>query len=45
MYAGGKKQSEVNIIKRIRNLSKLKKENEAIEIEQLEILGPFLNKR
>ena len=30
MYGGGKKQSEQNIIKSIRNLYKLKKENEAI---------------
>ena len=30
-YGGGKKQSEENIIKRIRNLFKLKKENEAIK--------------
>ena len=30
MYGGGKKQSEQNIIKNIRNLFKLKKENEAI---------------
>ena len=31
MYGGGKKQSEENIIKSIRNLFKLKKENEAIK--------------
>ena len=30
---GGKKQSEENIIKSIRNYFKLKKENEAIHIE------------
>ena len=30
MYGGGKKQSEENIIKSIRNLFKLKKEIEAI---------------
>ena len=37
----GKKQSEENIIEIIRNLFKLKKENE----EKLEILGPFLKKK
>ena len=31
VYGGGKKQSEENIIKSIRNLFKLKKENEAIK--------------
>ena len=31
MYGGGKKQSEKNVIKSIRNLFKLKKENEAIK--------------
>ena len=31
VYGGGKKQSEVNKIKCIRNLFKLKKENEAIK--------------
>ena len=31
MYGGGKKQSEENIIKSIRNLFKLKKENDAIK--------------
>ena len=31
MYGGGKRQSEENIIKSIRNLFKLKKENEAIK--------------
>ena len=31
VYTGGKKQSEENIIKSIRNLFKLKKENEAIK--------------
>ena len=30
MYRGGKKQLEENILKHIRNLLKLKKENEAI---------------
>ena len=30
VYGGGKKQSEENIIKSIRNLFKLKKENDAI---------------
>ena len=31
VYVGGKKQSEENVVKRIRNLFKLKKENEAIK--------------
>ena len=31
VYGGGQKQSEENIIKSIRNLFKLKKENEAIK--------------
>ena len=31
LYEGGKKQSDENIIKSIRNLFKLKKENEAIK--------------
>ena len=31
MYGGGKKQSQKNIIKSIRNLFKLKKENEVIK--------------
>ena len=31
VYGGGKKQSEENIIKSIRNIFKLKKENEAIK--------------
>ena len=31
MYGGGKKQSEENIVKSIRNLFKLKKENEEIK--------------
>ena len=31
MHGGGKKQSEENIIKSIRNIFKLKKENEAIK--------------
>ena len=31
VYGGGKKQSEVNVIKSIRYLFKLKKENEAIK--------------
>ena len=31
VYGGGKRQSEENIIKSIRNLFKLKKENEAIK--------------
>ena len=31
VYVGGKKQSEENIVKRIQNLFKLKKENEAIK--------------
>ena len=31
MYGGRKKQSEVNIIKNIRNLFKLKKENNTIK--------------
>ena len=31
MYGGGKKQSEKNVIESIKNLFKLKKENEAIK--------------
>ena len=31
LYGGGKKQSDENIIKSTKNLSKLKKENEAIK--------------
>ena len=31
MYGGGKKQSEKNIIKSIKNLFRLEKENEAIK--------------
>ena len=39
-----RKKSEENIIKCIRDLCKLKIENEG-NTEQLEILGPFLNKK
>ena len=45
MYGSGKKESEENIIKSIRNLFKLKKKKEKLKIELLEILGPFLNKK
>ena len=44
VYGGGRKQSEKNIIKSIRNIFKLKKENESIksriirDIRTLEIL-------
>ena len=44
VYEGGRKQSEKNIIKSIRNIFKLKKENESIknriirDIRTLEIL-------
>ena len=44
VYGGGRKQSEENIIKSIRNIFKLKKENESIknriirDIRTLEIL-------
>ena len=44
VYGGGKKQSEENIIKSIKSLFKLKKKKE-LRIEQLVILGPFLNKK
>ena len=39
-----RKKTEENIIKCIRDLCKLKIENEG-NTEQLEILGPFLNKK
>ena len=39
------KQSEENVIKIIRNLFTLKKKIKKLKIEQLEILGPFLNKK
>ena len=38
-------QSEVNIIKCIRNLFKLKREIKQLKIEYFEILGSFSNKK
>ena len=45
MYGDGKKQSEENKIKIIRNLLKLKIENEAIKVSVIRQLGQFLNKK
>ena len=45
-YGGGRKQSEDNAIKSIRNRFKLKKENEAIKDRIIrDIRTPFLNKK
>ena len=44
MYRGGKKQSQENLIKSIRNLFKPKKENETIKDVIIRDLKPFLNK-
>ena len=45
MYGDGKKQSEENKIKIIRNLLKLKIKNEAIKVSVIRQLGQFLNKK
>ena len=44
MYRDGKKQIEENIIRSIRNLLKLKKENELIKERIMIDIGQFFNK-